>query len=63
MAGDGELIRQAWFAVYARAPRPDEVTSVRTFLEVQTSELGSRKAAAAELARVLYNTNEFLYVD
>ena len=63
VAGDGELIRQAWFAVYARAPRPDEVTSVRTFLEVQTSELGSRKAAAAELARVLYNTNEFLYVD
>jgi hypothetical protein len=49
--------------VFARAPRTDEITSVRTFLEVQTAELGNRKAAAAELARVLYNTNEFLYVD
>jgi hypothetical protein len=60
---DAELIRKAWLAVYARAPRTDEITSVRTFLEVQTAELGNRKAAAAELARVLYNTNEFLYVD
>jgi cytochrome c551/c552 len=62
-ADDAEVIRKAWLAVYARAPRPDEVTGVRTFLEVQTAELGSRKAAASELARVLYNTNEFLYVD
>jgi hypothetical protein len=60
---DAELIRKAWLAVFARAPRTDEITSVRTFLEVQTAELGNRKAAAAELARVLYNTNEFLYVD
>ena len=60
---DAALIRGAWLAIYGRTPRPDEVTSVRTFLEVQTSELGSRTAAAAELARVLFNTNEFLYVD
>jgi hypothetical protein len=60
---DAELIRKAWLAVYARAPRADELSRVRTFLEVQTAELGSRKPAAAELARVLFNTNEFLYVD
>ena len=60
---DNEVIRKAWLAVYGRAPRPDEVATARTFLEVQTAELGSRKTAAAELGRVLYNTNEFLYVD
>ena len=56
-------LRKAWLAVYARPPREDEVRSVQAFLERQTAELGSRKAAAAELARVLFNTNEFLYVD
>jgi mono/diheme cytochrome c family protein len=57
------LIGKAWLAVYARAPRPEDLTSARTFLERQTAELGTRKAAAAELIRVLFNTNEFLYVD
>jgi hypothetical protein len=60
---DGELVRSAWRAVYSRDPAPEEVRSVRAFLERQTAELGNRKAAAVELARVLYNTNEFLYVD
>jgi hypothetical protein len=62
-ADDGEMINKAWVAIYARNARPDEVTSARTFLERQTAELGSKKAAVAELARVLFNTNEFLYVD
>ena len=60
---DSELIEKTWLAVYARAPRPEDVTSARTFLERQTAELGTRKAAAEELVRVLFNTNEFLYVD
>jgi hypothetical protein len=42
--------------------RPEEVTSLRAFLR-QTTELGSKKAAASEMVRVLFNTNEFLYVD
>ena len=46
-----------------RAPKPEDMASARTFLERQTAELGTRKAAAAELVRVLFNTNEFLYVD
>jgi hypothetical protein len=62
-ANDSELIEKVWLAVYARAPRPEDVTSARTFLERQTAELGTRKAAAEELVRVLFNTNEFLYVD
>jgi len=60
---DGALIRKAWLAVYARPPRDEEVRSTRTFLERQTAELGSKKAATVELIRVLFNTNEFLYVD
>jgi hypothetical protein len=60
---DSELITKAWLAVYARAPNPADLAGARTFLERQTAELGTRKAAAAELVRVLFNTNEFLYVD
>jgi mono/diheme cytochrome c family protein len=63
IADDAELAKKAWLAVYTRLPNDDEVRSVRTFLERQTAELGNRKAATVELARVLYNTNEFLYVD
>ena len=59
----GELIDQAWLAIYARPARTEEVASARAFLERQTAELGSKKAATAELVRVLFNTNEFLYVD
>jgi len=62
-ADDTEMINQAWLAIYARPARAEEVSSARAFLERQTAEVGSRTAAAAELARVLFNTNEFLYVD
>ena len=54
---------KAWLAIYARPARTEEVASARTFLERQTAEMGSKKAATAELVRVLFNTNEFLYVD
>jgi uncharacterized protein DUF1553 len=60
---DAEIVQQAWRAIYARLPGAGEMTSARTFLERQTAELGTKKAAAAELVRVLFNTNEFLYVD
>ena len=62
-ADDSDLIRNAWLAVYGRVAKPDEITTTRAFLERQTTELGSRQNAAAELVRVLFNTNEFLYVD
>jgi hypothetical protein len=63
VSGENEMIAAAWLAVYARQPKPDELNNVKAFLERQTAELGSKKAAAAELVRVLFNTNEFLYVD
>ena len=53
----------AWRAVYTREPRPADVAAAQVFLERQTAELGSKKAASAELVRSLFNTNEFLYVD
>ena len=60
---DAELIRDTWLAVYARAPNAKDMAGAQTFLERQTLELGGRKAAVGELVRVLFNTNEFLYVD
>ena len=63
IADDGELAKKAWLSVYGRLPKDDEIRTARAFLERQTAELGTRNAAAVELARVLFNTNEFLYVD
>jgi len=63
IADDAGLAQKAWQMVYARPPREDEIRTVQAFLERQTAELGNRKAAVVELGRVLYNTNEFLYVD
>jgi hypothetical protein len=62
-ADDQAKIKIAWLAVYAREPHADELTKTQAFLERQTAELNSKKAAAEELVRVLFNTNEFLYVD
>src|SRR3954453_2417461 len=42
---DGELIRRTWVAAYRPVPRPEEIPSAQTFVERQTAELGSRKAA------------------
>src|SRR6185436_3126153 len=39
-ADDADIIQKAWRAIFARAPRPDEITGVRAFLERQTAELG-----------------------
>ncbi len=63
MANEADMIKTAWRAVYAREPLPADTAKAQAFLERQTAELGSKKAAAAELVRVLFNTNEFLYVD
>jgi hypothetical protein len=62
-AEDSQMIRQAWLSIHARAPHAGEVETAEKFLAKQTAELGDRKAAAAELMRALFNTNEFLYVD
>ena len=63
LPSEADMIKSAWRAVYAREPLPADTAKAQAFLERQTAELGSKKAAAAELVRVLFNTNEFLYVD
>jgi hypothetical protein len=60
---DTEAIRSAWLSVYRRPPTASDLAGGRTFVERQAAELGGRKGAFSELVRVLFNTNEFLYVD
>ncbi|MCU1325039.1 MAG: hypothetical protein JWN34_409, partial [Bryobacterales bacterium] len=60
---DTEAIRNAWLAVYRRVPTASDLAGARTFIERQSAELAGRKGAYSELVRVLFNTNEFLYVD
>ncbi len=52
-----------WQAVYGRAPEAFEAGRTRAFLSKQQQLLGSPSAALRELARGLFNTNEFLYVE
>jgi hypothetical protein len=59
----GDVVKRAWRSVFGREPNAGELERGKKFLELQASELGSMSAAASELARGLFNTNEFLYVD
>ena len=64
LKGDEAAISEAVFlSTLARRPDANELTMAREFLSKQTQLLGSVEKAAAELARGLFNTNEFLYVD
>ncbi len=64
MKGDEATIAENIFlAALARKPDANEQTMAREFLTTQTNLLGSLERAAAELARGLFNTNEFLYID
>jgi hypothetical protein len=56
-------VTAAWAAVFGRTPTEMESTRSKQFLEKQTATLGSRRAALLEMARGLFNTNEFLYVE
>jgi hypothetical protein len=58
-----DAIGESWKALFGRAPEPAERERTEAFLEKQTTHLGSRAAALTELARGLFNTNEFLYVE
>ena len=59
--GDAET--RMWREVYGREPSSSERESAAKFLARQTAELGSAESGLTELARALFNTNEFLYVD
>jgi cytochrome c551/c552 len=56
-------VAAAWQATLGRDPDASERERARAFVEKQTATLGSRRAALTELARGLFNLNEFLYVE
>jgi hypothetical protein len=63
LESSADPVREAWHVVYGREPQQTEVERTRLFLDRQTATLGSRRAALVELARGLFNTNEFLFVE
>ena len=62
-SNDEAIVTQVWRRVLVRDPDVEELDRGRKFLRDQAAELGTSSDAASELARALFNTNEFLYVD
>ncbi|MDX1981743.1 MAG: DUF1549 and DUF1553 domain-containing protein, partial [Bryobacteraceae bacterium] len=62
LPADG-AVQAAWQHVLGRLPSPEEEAAATRFLTTQAANLGSQQAALTELARSLFNINEFLYVD
>jgi hypothetical protein len=63
LAARFESIDAMWNHVLLRTPRTEERTVAEQFLQQQTGIQKSAASARVELARVLLNLNEFLYVD
>jgi hypothetical protein len=62
-SGDNRtLVRETWRAILGRDPLAEEIERAAAFLEKQAAEVQT-SGAVRELARALFNTNEFLYVD
>ncbi len=62
-AEDEPLVNALWNSALDRDPTAQESKQALDFLTRQKENTGKREAAAAELARALFNLNEFLYVD
>lgn len=60
---ESERIEYAWWQTLSRAPKPDEKSKAEAFIERQKATLNSESGALQELARGLFNLNEFLYVE
>ncbi|HYP13039.1 MAG TPA: PSD1 and planctomycete cytochrome C domain-containing protein, partial [Bryobacteraceae bacterium] len=58
-----KITTRAYREALVRDPTPEELQLTLTFLEKQRARTGSLYAAVVELARGLFNLNEFLYVD
>jgi hypothetical protein len=62
--GDARKIAaRAYRDALSREPSAEEITLTAGFLSKQQGRTGSLEAAVIELARGLFNLNEFLYVD
>jgi hypothetical protein len=62
-AGASELATRAYRDALGRTPDAAELKLTLEFLHRQQERTGSLEAATVELARALFNLNEFLYVD
>ena len=61
---DGELIARMYGQLYGRNPRGEEVDAAAGFLKEQSDLLGGdREKAIADLAHVLFNVKEFMFVN
>jgi mono/diheme cytochrome c family protein len=60
-----EQIRQTFRQALTRAPSPDELEQALIFLSRQATRYtgDSRRQALADLGQVLFQTNEFIYID
>ncbi len=60
---EADPVTAAWQRLFGRAPADFEAERSNKFLTQQTQRMGNRQAALIELARGLFNLNEFLYVE
>jgi hypothetical protein len=63
LAAKTDSVEDAWMRILDRPPSSKEKAAAEELIQQQTSRLGSKPAAYAELVRGLLNLNEFLYVD
>ena len=56
-------IDRAWKMAFARTPSAEEKKQSTEFLAKQTALLSDSKAAFADLCHMLFNSNEFLYIN
>lgn len=56
-------IDRAWKMAFARTPNAEEKKSSTEFLTRQTALLKDEKAAFVDLCHMLFNSNEFLYIN
>jgi hypothetical protein len=57
------LVQRAYRDALARDPSDEELALTLQFIDKQKARTGTLDASAVELARGLFNLNEFLYVD
>jgi hypothetical protein len=60
---EADPVSAAWQRLFGRKPEAFELERSNRFLAQQIQLLGNRQAALTELARGLFNLNEFLYVE
>jgi hypothetical protein len=63
LKNSGNAVTQAYRDALSREPSAEEAKLTSEFLRKQQERTGSMEAAVIELARGLFNLNEFLYVD